>query len=151
MSAKFKWVFISLLILLSLRATLPQMDNSAVESTLTPATVVRIIDGDTIDVSFDNQKYRIRLIGVDTPERNEKGYALATQFTMDHCPKGSTVYLESDVNDTDKYGRLLRYVWLTPAPKDFTVDSLNGQLLVQKMAVPLWMNGDTKYEAQSKR
>jgi micrococcal nuclease len=76
--------------------------------------VVRIIDGDTIEVSVDARTERVRLIGIDTPET--KGAtaaegALATESTRGLL-QGRTVVLERDVSERDRYGRLLRYVWL---------------------------------------
>jgi endonuclease YncB( thermonuclease family) len=47
------------------------------------AVVVRIVDGDTIDVQFNNQTARVRYIGINTPERNENCFDQATQANSD--------------------------------------------------------------------
>ena len=47
--------------------------------------VVRVIDGDTLDILISDIKYRVRLFGVDTPERRERCYEEATERTR-HCP-----------------------------------------------------------------
>lgn len=74
------------------------------------ARVVTVIDGDTIDVLIDGERYRVRYIGVDTPERDEVCYAEATAANAAWV-EGRTVRLVRDVSETDRYGRLLRYVY----------------------------------------
>ena len=83
----------------------------------TPATVVRAIDGDTIEVRVEGIEYTVRYIGIDTPETvdprrpvgcfGEEASAYNKQLV-----EGLIVGLEKDVSETDQYGRLLRYVWL---------------------------------------
>lgn len=79
--------------------------------------VVKIVDGDTIDVSIDGKIERIRLIGINTPETvdprkpvecfGKEASGKAKEFLS-----GEDVELEGDAtqSDRDKYGRLLRYV-----------------------------------------
>lgn len=82
-----------------------------------PAQVLRVIDGDTIEVSIDDQTYKVRYIGIDTPETVHPTKAVewmgpqATEANR-RLVEGQTVLLEKDVSETDKYGRLLRYVWV---------------------------------------
>ena len=54
---------------------------------------------------------RIRLLEIDTPERDEDCYETATDLLAELIPVGSTVYLERDTEDLDPNGRYLRYVW----------------------------------------
>ncbi|MFC1960778.1 thermonuclease family protein [Chloroflexota bacterium] len=75
------------------------------------ARVVRVIDGDTIDVDLDGQRYRVRYIGINTPERDEACYQDATDANVDWVA-GQTVTLVKDVSETDPYDRLLRYVYV---------------------------------------
>lgn len=75
------------------------------------ARVENVIDGDTLDVQLNGRSYRLRYIGVDTPERDEPFYAEATAANRD-LVAGETVILVKDVSETDQYGRLLRYVYL---------------------------------------
>ena len=77
----------------------------------TLATVTRVIDGDTIEVDIGGTPYRVRYIGIDTPERGQYGYEKATQANA-QLVSGKVVELEKDISETDKYGRLLRYVWV---------------------------------------
>jgi micrococcal nuclease len=76
-----------------------------------PARVVRVVDGDTIDVRLDGSQVRVRYIGMDTPERDEAYFRVSTEANRE-LVDGQTVYLERDVSETDRYGRLLRYVYL---------------------------------------
>ena len=78
-------------------------------------TVVRVIDGDTIDVQIDGTIERVRFILVDTPEvfSGVECYGReASARTVALLPVGSTVTLERDVSERDRFGRLLRYVYL---------------------------------------
>lgn len=84
---------------------------------LTQGEVVNIVDGDTIDVVIIGIKFRVRYIGVDTPEtvhpsHGEEPYGREASEFNRSMVSGRTVFLERDVSDTDRYGRLLRYVWL---------------------------------------
>lgn len=75
------------------------------------ATVTQIIDGDTIDVSMNGQTYRVRYIGMNTPERDEACYSEARQANALFV-QGQTVRLVRDVSEIDQYGRLLRYIYV---------------------------------------
>jgi micrococcal nuclease len=72
------------------------------------AVITRVIDGDTIEVE---DGYRVRYIGIDTPERGEPYYWEALEANRS-LVEGKKIRLERDVEDKDEYGRLLRYVWL---------------------------------------
>ena len=75
------------------------------------AQVTRVIDGDTIDVQIDGVGYRVRYIGMNTPESDEVCYQQATDANA-ALVDGKTVTLVKDVSETDVYGRLLRYVYI---------------------------------------
>jgi len=74
------------------------------------ARVSSVIDGDTIDVLLDGRRERIRYVGVNTPERDEPCYADATQANRD-LVEGKEVVLVTDTTETDRFGRLLRYIY----------------------------------------
>ena len=78
---------------------------------LTPARVVRVVDGDTIDVVLPGRTaaVRVRYYGSDTPERGERCYKQATERNRELV--GEAVRLLPDARDKDRYGRLLRYVF----------------------------------------
>ena len=78
------------------------------------SSVVRVIDGDTIEVAGGT---RIRLIGVDTPETVDPGRPVgcfgpeATRYANELIPPGTRVRLVYDVQRRDSYGRTLAYVY----------------------------------------
>ncbi|MDP9485611.1 MAG: thermonuclease family protein [Actinomycetota bacterium] len=81
------------------------------------ATVARVVDGDTIEISpaIDGVT-DVRLIGVDTPETKEPGcvpqpYGAEASSYAESILSGQEVELEFDVEKTDQYGRLLAYVY----------------------------------------
>ena len=84
---------------------------------LTQALVTNVVDGDTIDVEIEGVEYRLRYIGIDTPEtvdpRRPVGcFGPEASAYNRQLVEGRTVGLEKDVSETDDFGRLLRYVWL---------------------------------------
>ncbi len=78
---------------------------------LGPYKVEHVIDGDTVIINRADKKEKLRLIGIDTPERNEAFYEDATTFTRDLL-QGKMVYLEIGSEPYDKYGRTLCYIYL---------------------------------------
>jgi micrococcal nuclease len=76
--------------------------------------VTRIVDGDTIEVEIDGQRFPLRYIGIDTPELNVPGEPAGEQASLENeaLVLGKTVLLVQDVSETDRFGRLLRYVFL---------------------------------------
>jgi micrococcal nuclease len=101
--------------------------------------VTEVIDGDTIIIEGG---YHIRYIGIDTPEVRPQVEAFgqeAWQANRD-LVEGKTIRLERDVSETDKYGRLLRYVWV-----DGTM--VNAELVRQGLAEAKAYPPDTKYQS----
>jgi hypothetical protein len=73
-----------------------------------------VTDGETISITGNTP---VRLIGIDTPETVAPGqpavcYGPEATDRMIELVEGKTVYLEKDVNETDRFDRLLRYVFL---------------------------------------
>ncbi len=98
-------------------------------------TVVKVIDGDTIVIEGG---YHVRYIGVDSPETDEFYYSEAKQMNAD-LVDGQEVRLESDITDKDKYGRLLRYV--------FVGDTfVNAEMVRQGCAWSMAYEPDVKYQ-----
>jgi len=71
--------------------------------------VVGVVDGDTIDVRIGEQTFRVRYIGVNTPEQDQAFYQEATDYNQE-LVGGKTVTLVKDTSQTDQFDRLLRYV-----------------------------------------
>jgi micrococcal nuclease len=83
------------------------------------APVVRVVDGDTIQVRLGGAKERVRLIGIDTPETVKPNtpvqcYGRAASAEAHRLLDGRTVRLVGDVEPRDRYGRLLAYVYREP-------------------------------------
>ena len=74
------------------------------------AKVVRITDGDTIAVSINGQEFKVRYIGVDSPETGSNYASQATAYNT-KLLAGGVVVLIKDTSETDRYNRLLRYVF----------------------------------------
>jgi micrococcal nuclease len=71
-----------------------------------------VADGDTFRC-VDGR--RVRLIGIDSPESQQQPYAArARNALLRLLPAGAEVRLESDAAPTDRYGRVLAYVWVGP-------------------------------------
>lgn len=100
-----------------------------------PATVERIVDGDTLVVRGGA---RIRLVQIDAPESGEECYAAASTRELARlAPPGTPVTLEADptLDRVDRYGRLLRYVHAGGA-------NVNLVLVRRGAATPWFYDGD---------
>lgn len=82
--------------------------------------VTEVVDGDTVDVVRDGVAETVRLLGIDTPERGDCGYAEATALMTDLVTGRDVTLVEGNRDDRDRYGRLLRYLEVTVAGE--TVD-----------------------------
>ena len=95
------------------------LTQSAGQSAVQYYPVVKVVDGDTIDVAMNGQKERVRLLGVNTPETVDprkpvQCYGPQASAVAKQELTGVSVDLQADPSqgNTDKYGRLLRYVFL---------------------------------------
>ena len=116
-------------------------------------TIVKIIDGDTVDVDIDLgfgvwlKKQRIRFYGIDTPESRtrdleEKKYGLvAKAFVETHLPVGSIRTLTTVKDKTGKYGRILGKFKAFDSYTDAWVN-LNQWMIIKHLGV--------EYKGQSK-
>ncbi len=128
MKAKI-WLAILLLLLLPLYGCDSPPDT---------ARVTRVIDGDTITIEGG---YRVRYIGIDTPEMHPEpvAYGMEAWQANRELVEGKIVHLERDVSGTDKYGRLLRYVYVGDV-------FVNAELVRQGLAEAKAYPPDTKYQ-----
>ena len=97
--------------------------TGASPTTLPTARVVKVVDGDTLDVALNGRVERVRLIGVNAPEsvdprRPVQCFGREAAARARELLEGKLVQLEADPSqgDRDQFGRLLRYVWL-PSPE----------------------------------
>ena len=105
--------------------------------------VTKVIDGDTIEIEGGQ---RVRYIGIDTPEtvHPQKGvecFGREASAKNRELVEGKFVNLEKDVSETDKYGRLLRYIYIN----DILV---NDYLVRQGYAYSSSYPPDIKYQIQ---
>ena len=109
------------------------------------AVVVDVVDGDTIDVQITGRSdgagagearvgelYTVRLIGIDTPESVKPNspiecFGRESSSAADALLGDADVRLVKDVEETDRYGRLLRYVYIGE-------ETANGRLVVNGYA-----------------
>jgi len=100
--------------------------------------VIEVIDGDTIVIEGGE---RVRYIGIDAPEMGPppEPFAVEAWQTNRELVEGKAVRLERDVSATDRYGRLLCYVYV-----DATF--VNAELVRQGLARARAYHPDTKYQ-----
>jgi micrococcal nuclease len=86
--------------------------------TVLVATIVRVVDGDTLNIRVNGQEETVRLLLVDTPETVHPSKPIqpfgpeASAFAKETLTPGKQVEIELDVSERDKYGRLLCYLYL---------------------------------------
>lgn len=111
------------------------------------ATVTSVVDGDTIKVNLRGEVVTVRYIGMDTPETvapNSPVQAYGPEATAANkrLVEGRTVLLEKDISETDRFGRLLRYVYV----QDFTGETMvNAELVRLGFARVATFPPDVKY------
>jgi len=105
--------------------------------------VVKIIDGDTVDVDIDLgfgvwlHKERVRLYGIDTPESRtrdleEKKYGLAAKAFLTGMLDDDQIILKTHKDKTGKFGRILGELWRT---SNYTDKSINTYMIEKHHAV----------------
>jgi len=131
-------------------ATVPSQATAIVPASATAAPgretarVTRVIDGDTIDVELDGVIVRIRYIGMDTPETVDPSSPVecfgpqGSERNQD-LVEGRVVELEKDVSETDRFGRLLRYVYVDG-------QMINEELVLDGYATAVTFPPDVKYQ-----
>lgn len=93
------------------------------------AEVVRIVDGDTIEIMLDGKTDTVRLLLVDTPETKDPNEPVqpygpeASEFA-ENTLLGKEVRIEYDGPERDKYDRLLGYIWIG--------DKIFNQMLIEE-------------------
>ena len=132
-------------------------------NTVYKAKVERVVDGDTMIVSFifdDGSKYlkeRVRFLGVNTPETVHPNKPVeyygkeASNFTKSELTD-KTLWLQTDVEVKDRYGRMLAYVWLKePSKKDLDDEEairenmFNAKLLLDGYAQLMTVQPNSRY------
>lgn len=105
-------------------------------------SVVKVVDGDTLKVNYNNEEITIRMLYIDTPESTteveEYGYE-ASSMLKSIVNNSSEIYIEFDGEKYDKYGRVLAWVW---------VDGILAQEILTKngLVEDFYDYGNYKYE-----
>ena len=133
----------------------PDTGNNNIGSDIVSGTVKRVIDGDTLVITINNQDRRVRLLGVDTPEtvHPKKGVQPygkeASNFTKQSLT-GKRVWLEYDSSPLDRYERHLAYLWLERPDKinesSIRRDMFNARLLLDGYARVMIIKPNKRYE-----
>jgi len=113
------------------------------QACLTRTKVVRVIDGDTIEIEGNK---KVRYIGINTPELHDPRrpvgcFAQASADENRRLVEDKEIFIQKDVSEVDKYKRLLRYVWVGDT---FVNDYLVRQGFAQVSTFP----PDVKYQQQ---
>ena len=113
--------------------------------------VTKVIDGDTFEIEFNGKMAKVRIIGIDTPETVDPRRAVgcfgkkASEETK-RLIEGKEVVLTKDISETDKYNRLLRYVYLPIGEGNNLF--VNDYLIRQGFAKNLTYPPDIKHNAR---
>ena len=124
--------------------SLTEIDFSKMEKAL----VTEVVDGDTIKIDGDRT---VRYIGVDTPETKHpkkpvECFGREASDANKALVEGKHVYLQRDVSETDRYQRLLRYVYLPNPDASSEAIFVNEYLVEQGYANLLTYPPDVKYD-----
>lgn len=144
---KYEWLFwffifgiLLILVFIKNNSTVQQPSPSIDDNFI---KVIKIIDGDTIEIEGDKS---VRYIGIDAPESVDPRRPIqcfgkqASDFNR-NLVEGKLVRLEKDISQTDKYGRLLRYVYMDQI-------FVNDYLVRQGYAMASSFPPDVKYQQQ---
>ncbi len=123
------------------------------QNTANEAQVLGVTDGDTIEVSYQGKKTKLRFIGINTPEtvdprRPVECFGKEASNENKRLLEGKKIILEKDISETDKFDRLLRYVYLPL--DDGTKLFVNDYLVRQGFALADTFPPDVKYSERFK-
>ncbi len=127
-------------------------NSTATQTEFEEVSLVYVVDGDTLVVlGDDGLEYKVRLIGIDTPEsvhsdveKNNVFGEDASRHTKEMLENVQTLYLEYDKQVTDVYNRTLAYVWMTPDTTDVS-NMLNAKILMDGYAIDKVYEPNHKY------
>jgi len=148
-------VFIILIVSILVFFFLPQHKSntqigtiiSPTQTPYTTAKVINVIDGDTIKIDTGQ---KVRYIGINTPEitypeKPNDCYALEAKEKNKELVEGKTVKLKKDISETDKYGRLLRYIFIENSSSTSEAIFINKILITEGYARIMSIPPDLKY------
>lgn len=120
-------VLFAISLALSIISTYNKHNPKVTEAVADLYKVIRVVDGDTIELESGQ---KLRYIGIDTPESTTEHecFGVEAKEKNRELVEGKLVRLEKDVSETDRYGRLLRYVYLIP-------EGSNNEIFVNEVLV----------------
>ncbi len=133
--------------------TIDKMSGKVEKAGIEEVSLLYVVDGDTIIVvGDDGLQYKVRLIGVDTPEsvnrdesKNNQYGEMASDHTKEILDGVTTVYLEYDESVTDAYNRVLAYVWLDKNTNNLA-NMLNARILYEGYGVDKVYEPNVRYK-----
>ena len=115
---------------------------------LQQGVVTKVVDGDTLHVRIGTTIMIVRLIGIDTPEvvdprKPVQCYGREASAHMHNLVDAEPIYLEADSSqgDVDKYGRALRFVWLSDGT------NVNQQMIIDGYAFEYTYRVPDRYQS----
>ncbi len=127
---------------LAIATFLYRLGNQAeAKTSFLEARVIAVNDGDTVTIVMNNREYRTRLIGLDAPEMGQEPWGEKAREHLRKLLKENhwRVSVETDIEQYDKYNRLLVYLW-TPDG-----DMLNERMLLDGYAVLFTIQPNSRY------
>ncbi|SHJ14890.1 stalk domain-containing protein [Desulfofundulus thermosubterraneus] len=143
-------------VLVGPKGNLPEPPRAQNSVRVVPAVVTSVSDGDTVHVQLAGKDEKVRFTGVNCPEIAHPELRIEEQpfgkeaaaYTRERL-SGKTVYLEFDVQERDKYGRLLAYVWLerpsSGSEEEVRAKMFNARLLLDGYAQVMTVPPNVKY------
>ncbi len=106
---KKQQLFLLLILMFFLSLNIWFLDKALEKQILEKGFVVRVIDGDTIELKSGE---KVRLLGINTPEKSEK-YFKESKELLEEFILNKNITMEKDDENTDRYGRKLRYIYVS--------------------------------------
>ncbi len=110
--------------------------------------IERVVSGNTLEILGQNNQEqlfeKVRLIGIDAPDLKQQPWGLAAKQQLENMINNETVLLETDLENKDRYGRLMAYIW----QKDLL---LNEQLIAAGYALYVPRSPNNKYNQRFAR
>jgi len=125
-----------------------EVQETSKQRILESAKVTGVIDGDTIKIESpkNGKTLTVRLLHINTAEKGEKCYKEAKE-KLQELVENKTIWLERDMQGTDKYNRSLRYVFLShnTDPQNYE-NFVNLMIVKEGLATMLIIEPNMKYK-----
>lgn len=116
-------------------------------------TVVKVVDGDTLEINGGCAD-KVRLLYLDTPETVKPNTPVqcygpeASNYSKSRLKTGAKVYLKSDKESSDQYGRSLRILFFEADEVDNFQKSYNYELVAKGYGIAKFYNPNKKYQPE---